>query len=66
MLGNTAECSREKKYFCANVFTCHVKDNLYLDCLICACKTSTTDSGDGYDDENFNQTLVASSRIYTN
>lgn len=55
------EQERRKKKFCANVFTCHVKDNLCLDCLIRPpAKTLTAGLGNGYDDENFNQTLVVS------
>lgn len=61
-LGNVFD---EKKKFCANVFTCHVKDNLCLDCLRFACKKfPTTGLRDGYDDENFNQSLVVSKKLH--
>lgn len=62
---STAMFSKREKKFCANVFTCHVKDNLCLDCLRFACKNfPTTGLRDGYDDENFNQTLVVSKKLH--
>lgn len=62
---SSAMFSRRKKKFCANVFTCHVKDNLCLDCLRFVCKKfPTTGLRDGYDDENFNQSLVVSKKLH--